>query len=201
VTLDEHLTCPKCGYDLYGIPEVRCPECDFRYDAAALRSTATSAEWLRLITARTVIVRSAVASALVLPFVLPDVATSPIETVLVLFILFTVYVASFLTWVILRDAYRGLVSIPLLLLLFFGVCLGLMFVLIQFPKVVPIVALLIIMSAWVARLSDWPKLHPRGNVRATGLRRSVVRHSVVGNILLIVASFLVAISLLQLGNL
>lgn len=30
--------CPSCGYNLYGIPEVRCPECGFRYDLRAVRS-------------------------------------------------------------------------------------------------------------------------------------------------------------------
>ncbi len=29
--------CPQCGYDLWGIPEQRCPECGFRYQWAAIR--------------------------------------------------------------------------------------------------------------------------------------------------------------------
>jgi len=194
--LDEHLTCPKCGYDLYGIPEVRCPECDFRYDAAALRSTAASAEWLRLITARTVIVRSAVASALVMPFVVRAVPIGPIGW---FHIVVVVDIAAFVTWLGFRDAYRGPASIPSLLMLLVGICLGMMFVLRHFPWVLPVIALLVLASVWVARLSDWPKLHPAGNAPSTELRRSVIRHSIAGNVLLVVASLLVAVSLLRLG--
>lgn len=30
--------CPSCGYNLYGIPEERCPECGLRYDLRAVRT-------------------------------------------------------------------------------------------------------------------------------------------------------------------
>lgn len=30
------LTCPRCAYDLRGIPALRCPECGFGYDQAAI---------------------------------------------------------------------------------------------------------------------------------------------------------------------
>jgi ribosomal protein L37E len=32
-----HLFCPQCGYDLFGIPEERCPECGFGYDHHGIR--------------------------------------------------------------------------------------------------------------------------------------------------------------------
>ncbi len=41
MTLAKHLACLECGYDLHGIPEVRCPECGFHYDAKALVWVAT----------------------------------------------------------------------------------------------------------------------------------------------------------------
>ncbi|HNQ24134.1 MAG TPA: hypothetical protein PKK06_13690 [Phycisphaerae bacterium] len=34
------LFCPRCGYDLRGIPARRCPECGFGYDRAGLRQLA-----------------------------------------------------------------------------------------------------------------------------------------------------------------
>lgn len=34
--------CPACGYNLYGIPEERCPECGLRYDLRAVQSVARS---------------------------------------------------------------------------------------------------------------------------------------------------------------
>lgn len=32
------IACPKCGYNLHGIPEDRCPECGFGYDHESIRT-------------------------------------------------------------------------------------------------------------------------------------------------------------------
>ncbi|RJP30489.1 MAG: hypothetical protein C4547_16700 [Phycisphaerales bacterium] len=32
----QHLNCPRCGYDLFGIPESRCPECGLGFDRRSL---------------------------------------------------------------------------------------------------------------------------------------------------------------------
>ena len=194
MTLDEHLTCPKCGYDLYGIPEVRCPECDFRYDAAALRSIAASGEWIRLVAARTLILRASVAAALAVPTVLDRFAISGLA---LLFVVGVVYFAAFLTWVALTDSYVGLASIPNLIIVFLGIGLAFVFVGNAEPWISFGLATVFLFFACTARTRRWPKLPPPGNAPSTELRRSVVRHSVAGNVLLIVASLLVAGSLLR----
>ena len=37
---DEEVFCPQCGYNLFGIPERRCPECGFGFDREAVQSLA-----------------------------------------------------------------------------------------------------------------------------------------------------------------
>lgn len=194
MTLNEHLTCPKCGYDLYGIPEVRCPECDFRYDAGALRSMAASAEWIRLVAARTLILRASAAAALAVPAVLDRFAISDLASFVVVGV---VYFAAFLTWIVLTDSYVGLASIPNLIVVFLGIGLAFVFVGNAVPWIALGLATVLLFFAWTARTRHWPHLAPPGNAPSTELRRSVVRHSVAGNVLLIAASLLVAVSLLH----
>jgi len=49
------LHCPRCGYDLRGIPEDRCPECGFRYEHAAIRMIVADGEEYRLAAYRRVV--------------------------------------------------------------------------------------------------------------------------------------------------
>lgn len=62
--------CPSCGYNLHGIPELRCPECGFGFDRPAVEATARSEFYRDFWTCRAVIVRSVFAAALALPAVL-----------------------------------------------------------------------------------------------------------------------------------
>jgi rubredoxin len=58
--------CPSCGYNLFGIPQVRCPECGFRYDYAGIAALAKE-ESLRSYWAKLVITRSAFTLAFAVP--------------------------------------------------------------------------------------------------------------------------------------
>jgi hypothetical protein len=106
---EDHLVCPKCGYDLHGIPEVRCPECGFRYDAAALRSITPSVAWIRLGAARGLIIYATAAAALATPAVCDRLGVANWARFLVVA---AAYGAAFLTWMILTGAYRGPASVP-----------------------------------------------------------------------------------------
>lgn len=194
MTLEDHLACPKCGYDLHGIPEVRCPECGFRYDAAALRSMAASAEWIRLVAARMLIVRATWAAALTVPAVLDRLSINGLSSLCVIAI---AYLAAFLTWAVLTDAYVGLASIPNLLTVLLGVGLFIMCIGHAVPWASLGVGIVFLLLAWTARIRYWPTLLPPSNTPSIELRRSVVRHSVAGTVLLLSASLLVVIVLLR----
>ena len=163
---EEHLACPKCGYDLYGIPEVRCPECGFRYDYKALRSLAASAEWARLASARTLIVRAAAVTALAAPAVAENLGVAGLW-------LFTLavaaYMAAFLTWVVFTDAYTGPESLPDLFVLLLAVALGLGLIL----RLGSVLALVpgtgFLFWAWLVRIRDWPVLATLGNAPSTAV--------------------------------
>ncbi|UCC29102.1 MAG: hypothetical protein JSU86_12970 [Phycisphaerales bacterium] len=194
MTLEDHLACPKCGYDLHGIPEVRCPECGFRYDAAALRSMAASAEWIRLVAARMLIVRATLAAALTIPAVLDHLGISGLSFFCVTAV---AYLAAFLTWAVLTDVYTGPTSIPTLLVVLLGFgafirCIGH-----AGPWVSLAAGAVFLLLAWMVRIRYWPTLPPPSNTPSTELRRSVVRHSVAGTVLLLVASLLVVIVLVR----
>lgn len=188
MTLEDHLACPKCGYDLHGIPEVRCPECGFRYDAAALRSMAASAEWIRLVAARMLIVRATLAAALTAPAVLNRLGISGLSSFCVIAV---AYLAAFLTWAVLTDAYVGLASIPTLLMVLLGVGLFVTCIGHAVPWASLGVGTVFLLLAWMVRIRYWPRLAPPSNTPSAGLRRSVVHHSVTGTVLLLVASLLV----------
>jgi ribosomal protein L37E len=196
--LEEHLACPRCGYDLHGIPEVRCPECGFRYDAAALRSMAASAEWTRLAAARDVIMRATIAGALAVPAACDALGLAAWAQFLVILV---AYVAAFLTWVVFTDAYRGLVSIPNLLTLFLALAvaiwLAVRFVLPLLGVITLAGSILLLGSAGLIRLRNWPTLSPPGNVRSRALRRSVIRHSVGGTLAVIAVSLLALFALVS----
>ena len=91
----EHPACPQCGYDLHGIPEIRCPECGFRFDKAALRGLAEEAEHCRLTAARTVVVRTALALVLGMPFLC---AIAGLRGSVLLVVLGIAYLAAFAVW-------------------------------------------------------------------------------------------------------
>jgi hypothetical protein len=59
--------CPSCGYNLHGIPEIRCPECGFGFDRAAVEAIALHEFERRFATYGGIIARSAFAAAFALP--------------------------------------------------------------------------------------------------------------------------------------
>ncbi len=190
--LEEHLACPKCGYDLHGIPEVRCPECGFRYDAAALRSMAVSAAWLRLVTARDLIVQAAIAAALVVPAACDRLGVAGWADVGVSA---GAYVGAFLAWMLFTDAYRGLASVPHLVALFAAAAVGFAFVVASLPVVALGIGVANLVFAWFIRLRDWSTSFAPTNVGSAELRRSAAHHSLGGMLVLIAASLLVLIAL------
>ena len=192
--LEDHLACPRCGYDLHGIPEVRCPECGFRYDAAALRSMAASAEWTRLAAARDLIVRGAIAAGSATPAVCEQVGISGWAQFGVVAVAYT---AVFLTWIVLTERYGDLASIPNLVLLYVAIAVGIGFLLRLCPACALGVGILALAFAWSIRLRNWPRLSPPENIRHAELRRSVVRYSLVGTSLLLFASLLMLFALVR----
>ena len=118
---EHHLVCPKCGYDLHGIPEVRCPECGFRYDHEALKSLADSTYWVRLAAAREVIVRAAIAAALMIPIAAESIGAAGFT---LLVTAAAAYLAAFAVSILATDAYKGPESLVGLLALFVGLGVG-----------------------------------------------------------------------------
>ena len=187
---ETHLACPNCGYDLHGIPQVRCPECGFGFDHAALRSLADSADWVRLAAARAVIVRASIAAALWMPLVVAKIGGSG-------FVLFVVtaaaYLSAYVITLVVTDAYKGPESLPGLITLFVTLGVALVLVLSTASVVVLVVGLVLLVHGWYVRLFKWVALAPSSNVRSTDVRRSVARHSIGATCLLIAASLLLLV--------
>lgn len=190
--LDEHLACPQCGYDLHGIPESRCPECGFGYDAAALQSMANTAGIVRLEVARRVIVRATIAGGLALPSVCDRLGVSGWFQ---FWVLAVAYIVAFSTWLILTDAYRGLISVPNLLTLFVAHAVAIYYLLGAFHFLAVTAGVIVLAMAWHLRLRDWPALSTPANVESEELRCSVAQYSRTCLIALIAATALVLIAL------
>ncbi len=192
--LEEHLACPKCGYDLHGIPEVRCPECGFRYDAAALRSMIASDECTRLVVARDVTVRATIAAGLLVPLICSSLGIFGWS---LFFVVAVAFIVVFSTWVVLTNAYRGLSSVPNLLTLFVALAVGIGFILRSVPGLTMYAAILILALTWVSRLMDWPILPRNCDAGTDDLRRSVDRYSIVATLMLVAASTLFLVVLVR----
>jgi hypothetical protein len=190
--LEQHLPCPKCGYDLHGIPAVRCPECGFRYDADALRSVHESAETKRLTTARGIIVRGVAATALALPAVCERAGVTGWPQLLIVAF---VYLVAFATWIVMSDEYRGLVSVPNLILLIVAVGLALGLAIRVSRFVVLMAGCVVLAQAWQMRLRDWPSLPTVHDETATEFRRVVDRYSLAATTVLVVTSLFVGLFL------
>lgn len=189
VTLEEHLACPKCGYDLHGIPEARCPECGFGYDAAAIRAMAVHAESMRFGAARKLTGRATIVVAFALPVACVRFGADGWTA---LWIAVVAYLTAFVTWVLVTVAYRGLASVPGLFALLAGTGMAFGFTLLLFPIFSVAGSLLVLPFAWRIRLRHWLPLPPPGNGHSAELRRSVDRYSRAGTLLLIVATLLAA---------
>ncbi len=178
----EHLSCPQCDYDLYGIPELRCPECGFRFDRAALKDLAACADWQRWAVARDVIVRTGWA----VPLAIASIAGGPWMPGPTLVVLcFAAYIAAFIVWVVLTGGWQPQQAPTPLSVRFFVGLFGLAYLVFIFPGLAVYVAAIPLGSAAVTRLYFWPKLAPEANVSDSSLRQSVARHSVVADFVLL----------------
>ena len=183
--LDEHLRCPKCSYDLHGLPDVRCPECGFRYDAEAIRTLAASEYWVRLNSARLIILCATCAVTLAIPRVCDHVG---LQGWAQFGVSAAAFVVAFVTWVVCRDEYRGAVSIPNLMTLFVGTALAFGMAAQHAPSLILIGAIIALGFAWTTRLANWPAMSPPGNPELTKEHELAARRSRAAMTILIVAS-------------
>ena len=190
MVLQEHLGCPKCGYDLHGIDEVRCPECGFGYDADALRSMAESEDGMRLAAARSMVLRATIAATLAVPAVCDRFGISGWTR---FWLVVVAYMAAFLSWIVVTDADAGMVSVPGLFRRFVLFALLMRFVLRYVPLVAFVCSVVALSLAWYVRICNWPPLSPRENLRLPSWRRRIDRYSLVGNLILALATILVLI--------
>lgn len=183
--LDEHLPCPQCGYDLHGLPEVRCPECGFRYDAEAIRTLASAEYWIRLNCSRTIMLYATCATALAIPHVCDHLGIQGWSQFGVNAVAFVV---AFLTWVVVRDEYRGAVSIPNLMTLFAATALAFSLAIRHAPFITLIGSVVALGLAWRIRIYHWSAMSPPGNPELTEMHEEATRRSRTATAILTVAS-------------
>lgn len=183
---DQHLSCPKCGYDLYGIPETRCPECGFGFDFAALRDLGASVLWQRHVVAQVVIERALMSVALVAYTVLGNLGITGRHRV---YIVAVAYVSAFATWAVLSDflgsSRNAVLSLPVL---FVGGGFALLTALWVAP-VVPVVAgTLLLARAWLLRTRNWGDIRSAGTSQPPAELRTVSEYSAAATFVLGFAS-------------
>jgi len=192
MTLDEHLACPNCGYDQYGVGELRCPECGFRYDAEALRSLASDAEWGRLASAQDVFFRSLVAGLLAWPILVSRLGFTGLPA---FGLLSAAFLGMLAVWFVSGPmnpesvyARKGRGE---------AICVGIILsVLMAVPTIAWFIGAVALLAAWYVRIADWPTLAPAANIRSPELRRLVARHSRRATTVLIAATVIVLTSIL-----
>ena len=175
----EHPACPQCGYDLHGIPEIRCPECGFRFDKAALRDLAEAAEYYRIAAARNVVIRTALALVLGMPFLC---AVAGLRGSVLLVLLGIAYLAAFAVWVWYRDV--GPHALPHLPIWFVGFAFALTLLHLLLPRVAVACGIIVLAWAWWARLRGWPALYDLRNSPSAEFRKTVQRHSLIATFVL-----------------
>ena len=190
----EHPTCPKCGYDLYDIPEVRCPECGFGFDRAALRDIQSTVEWQRLAVAQAISVRASLATASGLPLLLVRLDVYPITRLLLSALVFSVavYYAAKQS-----GQVSSLASVPGLLQAVVGVfCFLVAVMTLRHALAWPAhcVGLLVLILAWLIRLREWPQIAEPIERERTEFQRAVARSGVCAHALLGVATVPLAIA-------
>jgi hypothetical protein len=104
-----------------------------------------------------------------------------------------VYVAAFVCWALLSDAWHGPQSIPNLIILFIGLGIALVWILPFVPWVAVLASTLFLFSGWMVRLRRWPTVSPVENISSDHLRRAVTRQSIVGECALAIATILCAL--------
>ena len=179
----EHPACPHCGYDLHGIPEIRCPECGFGFDKAALRDLAEMAEYCRLAAARTVVVRTALALVLGMPFLC---RVGGLHGSALLALLGITYLAAFVVWVWCQDV--GPHALPYLPVWLVGFAFVLTVLDMLLPRVAVAGKIIVLAWAWWARLRGWPALYDRRNSPSAAFRKTVQRHSLIASSVLVGAT-------------
>ena len=115
------LACPQCGYDLFGIPQARCPECGFGFDYAALRHFASTNSLTRYLAARAVITWAGVALACTVPALVQRLQFHGVTATLLIFF---AYLAGFAVWYVFSNVYDGVAPLPVILAMFVGTGVG-----------------------------------------------------------------------------
>lgn len=187
------MTCPECGYDLFGIPDVRCPECGFRYDATALRSIATTVERVRWVGARSVIVRSVMGGALALPAACNAVGIYGLWQGALALI---ACLAALAAWVLHTDNRRTVAAIPNLLIWYCPGAIIVGILLPAFPLLGLTAGVVLVVLAWVSRVCHWPALQPPSDFRAARLHRTIHRDGLRGTIYLVLATAVVVVAVI-----
>lgn len=187
--LREHIACPKCGYDQYGLPPVRCPECGFRYDAPALRQLAHGIDWLRLAIARSLAAEATIALMLATCFIVIHrlgVTLSSLGLVLML------YAAGFVVWARLDGPFSGIAALPALVATAAGGAAILAIVACKVTILLLWGSGALLVHAWSLRLLDWPALTPVVDPDRAALRHLATRSSAIGTALLATATLVLA---------
>jgi len=171
---DEHIKCPKCDYDLYGLQELRCPECGFHFTISALKTMMAVSEGQRLASAQMVICLAAFATAIGV-FVVAKGLAVPLVALILLGA--AGYTWAFVTWVEVTDRYYGSEALPELLKLY--ICAGSIggLVLIRFPQLMLWIMTGLCIAAWIVFIYSWPKLPERDKPRHQDFNRHVHRYS------------------------
>lgn len=171
---DEHIKCPKCDYDLYGLRELRCPECGFHFTVSAVKAMMSAAEGQRLASAQTVISFSAIVTAIGACIVAPRVG---LPFVLLLLLGVAGYTWAFVTWVKVTDRYYGPEALPWLVKLYMFVGMAGGIVLNNSPKLMLWAITVLCIAAWIVFAYSWPKLPERDSPRHQGLNQHARRYS------------------------
>ncbi|MBI4717095.1 MAG: hypothetical protein HY763_04765 [Planctomycetes bacterium] len=192
MTLDEHLTCPRCGYDLYGIPALRCPECGFYYDAEALRSLTWGTVWTHYFAARQVTLRAVLAAAFAVPSLCGALGLVGLGQG---FVIAACYSLAFIAWRVFSDAPNHAADIPSILNLFVGFGLVVALVVLISPTACVVAAGVLLATAWYGRLRRCPPLPSACDERSRAVLRIAGRAGRMGDCALCASALLVLAAL------
>ena len=192
----EHVRCPRCDYDLFGIPEHRCPECGYGYDHEAIRALAAGEAAKRLAAARGIIRSSVICAALtVFPLLASLDASRPLQIVLGTS---SLIVAEFVRRRFAQPKAPMFFDAPIFDLVFLPAGLGLAAIIYMLPKFGVLLAVIAVTRAWLTRLTDWRAITPSAASLPAVVQREVRRHSAGALIALGLASGLTILSLLTI---
>lgn len=187
---NEHLACPKCGYDLFGIPAVRCPECGFRYDALAVKAMLSNLQWARLGLADEIVACANIGWVIALMEILDHARLAAYLWVFVV-TLVAAYLIIFLSWGLSTDFY-GTLKPPSFVILVTCWCLVWM----RRSSLVEVAGVAIVGYASFLRLVKWRTLPAPYSARTRDLQAFIERRSLYSTAALCLATILLVLSLL-----